>query len=151
MEVLDLTFCKTTQGGKYHLGRVDLNSIADEQVRRFVETLVRTKQIVFDWGMDVFWVHPTPFAINYETGAIRRTDTNAEIGNDGWIPCDPLDLHSALSSVFEGEWGPSSVDSILSMECSGVRVDLCGTKTYGPEDPKGFMESLRRELVSQQG
>jgi hypothetical protein len=84
---------------------------------------------------------------DYANKVILAENSGQPVSDDQWIGCEPDELHELLTPVFEGDWGPSSVDTILRMERSGVRVELCGTAKFGPANPREFLENLRQALI----
>jgi hypothetical protein len=151
--MLNLTAARTVGVARYNLSQI--NKTLDEKIDRFLEYLLRQKHVLYDWGQHQFFVCSVPFLLDYEKGPATTEDGRDYIGDECWIGCDPDELHDILVNVFEGEWGPTATDTILRMENSGVRVDICGTSEFGPSDPREFLESLqpfikKAQLVSSQ-
>jgi hypothetical protein len=140
---MDLSHTATVPAGKYDFSRLDLACI-DPEVRRFIEYMLANKQIGFDWGRHLFNACRVPFIIDHDIPAHK--DSGASIKDEDWVTCCPELLHESLASIFEGEFGPTSVDTIMKMENSGIKVSLCGHKRYLPTDPDQYMERLRQSL-----
>jgi hypothetical protein len=148
--MLDLSRVKTVGVGKYILDSIDIPTF-DESIRKFLTCVQLHKQVIYDWGYHVFFACQVAFLVDYDKKVILKKDGNDLIDNDQWVSCDPEKFHESLVQLqtFEGEWGPTATDTILRMENSGIKVDICGTKNFGPENPKEFLESLRQIIAHQ--
>lgn len=142
---MNLSAVKTVQPGKYDFNRANMD-VGDKNTLNFLACILRHKQVVYDWGQHHFFAYPVQFTIDYDKGTILEVAESKAIDEKLWVGCDPEGLHAHLANVFEGDWGPTSVDTILMMERSGIRVDLSGTKKFGPENPKEFLEKLRQTM-----
>jgi hypothetical protein len=146
--MLNLSATQTVAPARYEFERLDITNL-NESVRPFVEALISTKQVLYDWGWHNFLAYPTRFTFDNPPQGIwkiYKEGTKEEIHRDTWFNCDPDELHKALKSVSVGDWGPSAADTILRMECSGIAVDLINTREFGPADPAKFMQELRASI-----
>lgn len=133
---------RTVRGGKYDLSRIDRSTL---ETGSFVGCLLQSMHLMYDWGYHHFFVCKVPFQVNYNKKTIRGAD-GTRIDDASWISSDPDDLHQLLQHVFEGEWGPTGADTIAMFMRSGVLIDICNVDKYGPEDPKGFLDTVKRNL-----
>jgi hypothetical protein len=136
--MIDFSASSTVPPARYDLQKVTPDT-------EFLELLLRDKHVVLDWGFHHMWVCREPFTVDYDK-KLMLTQSGAPVEDSQWIGCDPDELHQQLRHAFVGEWGPTTADFIVRMERSGVRVELCGTKNYGPKDPQGYMAWLRASL-----
>jgi hypothetical protein len=144
-EIMNLTACKTPGLGKYDLSQINLDSFSGDQ-RRFMEILLSSKQLIYDWGRHELFACALPFSVDYGKNAVSGTEGESLADAKLWIKYDPDLLHGLLQMYFEGDWGPTGTDTVMLWERSGVRVDLAGCSEYGPKDPKAFIEQLRAEV-----
>lgn len=144
--MVNISGVATTGPSKYNLDSIEILDAFPEKVRLFLARILNTKQVMYDWGQHQFFACSVVFSADYAKGLILKAGTEDPVTDDQWAACDPNELHNLLRKVFEGEWGPTSVDTILRMERSGVKVTLCGTSNACPEDPESFMNDLRKNL-----
>ena len=132
----------TTNGGRYDLAQFDRSGTETDS---FIAILLQNMHILYDWGAHYFFVCKIPFQIDYDKGEIVYHN---EIPADEikWRILSPEELHQLLSHVFEGEFGPSSADTISRLLRSRIEVDIFNTKKWGPENPKEFLEALREKI-----
>lgn len=139
--MVDISSVATVSPGRYCLDRVKVGEI-NEELRQFVQCLIDSRAVLYDWGKHHLHACRVPFTVDYKKSTIVPG------GKSDWCACDPDDLHEGIKPAFEGQWGPTSVDTILRLERSGIRVSLCGSQRYFPKDPELFMEELRKSLIT---
>lgn len=144
--MIDLSATQTVTPGRYDLNAFDCR-LALESRRRFIELMLRSRHVIYDWGCAVFHACEVPFAVRYDLKTIVATN-GLPPADSQWASCDDESLHDALRSVFTGEWGPTSADVIVRMMRSGVVVDLCGTTKFGPPNPKAYLASARAQVAA---
>lgn len=137
---MNISAISTVGATGYNLGHLETNNVP-QALRTAVTHMTNNKQIMFDWGAHTLFVCEVRFAI--EDGEILKEKDGSPLDKTDWTNCDPDELHEALESVFSGEWGPTSVDTILRLEMSGIKVFLCGNPEYLPRDPVGFIKDIR--------
>lgn len=138
----NLSTCVTVQPARIDFDQVNLSELSESE-KRFVGDVTKHKQVVYDWGHGIFFSCSERCVVDHSAQTITpdpKMATFTGIWQD--------DLKTIVGDAWKGDWGPSAVDAILVMLNSGVEVELVNTKVWGPEDPVGFMDSLRRMLVS---
>jgi hypothetical protein len=143
--MFDLSTAQSVPVSRYDLSKIDIQTVP-EDIRKFVKCLLDHRQVMFHWGLHGLYACTVPYDLNERMNQIVQRGTDAAVHDDDWIQGDPEKLHESLRQVFSGDWSPIPADLILRLENSGIRVDLYGTENFGPEDPKQFMEDLRKRL-----
>ncbi len=133
---------------RYLLDRVD-PSLLSEKIVNFFRDMLKQKKVIYDWGYHYFYSCDIHFDVDYTEGKIFCAGSKISITDvKHFLECNPNSLHDALREFFEGEWGPTAVDTILRLENSGIRVELSNTAEHGPSDCKMFMDNLRKSMLS---
>lgn len=132
---------------RYYLTDVDPAAVPNE-TQDFLRCMIRQKKVIYDWGQHYLFSCSIPFEVSYVEGNVYCVGSNnIPIEDECFHGCEPETLHEALRIVFQGEWGPSAIDLIFRLENSGIRVELCNTAKFGPQNPGKFLEELRKNIV----
>lgn len=147
---MNLTTIQTVQPAKYHLDKLDLGKLELEEksphVYTFIEYMMAQKRVGFNMGADMFYACKTHFVVDYRRRRIIQR--GKPFDETDWIEVSSEDLHIAMESVFEGQYSPTGMDTIIRLQMSGIRVYLTGKPQNLPKKPISYMRKIRNQLKS---